>query len=87
MKIANWKSCIRNRTRWKKFVEKAKTFSEVVAPQEEEEKKKKKKKKKKKMKKKKKKYHCENFNLAQGASLNTQLYKCARERTRAESRL
>ena len=25
MKIANWKSCIRNQTKWKKFVEKAKT--------------------------------------------------------------
>ena len=25
MKIANWKSCIRNRTKWKKFVEMAKT--------------------------------------------------------------
>ena len=35
MKIANWKSCIRNRTKWKNFVEKAKTFTEVVAPQEE----------------------------------------------------
>jgi hypothetical protein len=25
MKITNWKNCIRNRTKWKKFVEKAKT--------------------------------------------------------------
>jgi hypothetical protein len=26
MKITNWKDCIRNRTKWKEFVEKAKTF-------------------------------------------------------------
>jgi hypothetical protein len=25
MKITNWKDCIRNRTKWKKLVEKAKT--------------------------------------------------------------
>jgi hypothetical protein len=25
MKITNWKDCIRNRTEWKKLVEKAKT--------------------------------------------------------------
>jgi hypothetical protein len=37
MKITNWKDCIRNRIKWKKLVEKAKNFSEVVAPQEEEE--------------------------------------------------
>ena len=37
MKITNWKDCIRNRTKWKKLIEKAKNFSEVVAPQEEEE--------------------------------------------------
>jgi hypothetical protein len=37
MKITNWKDCIRNRTKWKKLVQKAKNFSEVVAPQEEEE--------------------------------------------------
>jgi hypothetical protein len=36
MRITNWKDCIRNRPKWKEFVEKTKNFSEVVAPQEEE---------------------------------------------------
>jgi hypothetical protein len=26
MKITNWKKCIRNRPKWKEFVERAKTF-------------------------------------------------------------
>jgi hypothetical protein len=37
MKITNWKDCIRDRTKWKTLVEKAKNFFEVVAPQKEEE--------------------------------------------------
>jgi hypothetical protein len=38
MKIYNWKDCIQDRHKWKKIVEKAKTFSiEVVQPEEEEE--------------------------------------------------
>jgi hypothetical protein len=36
MKITNWKDCIRNRNEWKKLVEKAKNFLEVVVPQEKE---------------------------------------------------
>jgi len=37
MKITNWKDCNRNRTKWKKLVEKPKTSLKFVAPQEEEE--------------------------------------------------
>ena len=37
MRITNWKDCIRNRPKWKEFVEKVKNFFEVVAPQEQEE--------------------------------------------------
>jgi len=29
MKITNWKNCIRNRTKWKKFLEKAKTSQKL----------------------------------------------------------
>jgi hypothetical protein len=36
MKIHNWKDCIQDRHKWKKIVEKAKTFmNEVVEPEEE----------------------------------------------------
>jgi hypothetical protein len=44
MKITNWKDCIRNRIKWKKLVEKAKTSLKLYRL-----KKKKKKKKKKKI--------------------------------------
>jgi hypothetical protein len=37
LKIKNWTSCIRDRNKWKLYVEKAKTFkNEVVVPEEEE---------------------------------------------------
>jgi hypothetical protein len=38
LKIKNWTSCIQDRSKWKLYVGKAKTYkNEVVAPKEEEE--------------------------------------------------